>query len=270
MNTIIINKRKYNIKKFDTGGNNLGYIDFAKNKIGKILYLSEERKKNKTLNTDGYNENPYREIEIHKECNKLLKKKLTSNLVKYYKYYEYNNNIILIIEKYDGNLKSIIDKLTLNEIWSIFGQIFMTFIILQDNLGFYQGDFGLTNILYKKINKTKKYFEYNINGIIYKIPNEGYKIVIADYGNAIINKFILADYEKKYYYKYLENRIELYEILLLLNKKIKCKVLQDIIYEKIRFKLFNDIYTIDINYTTPANKTELLNKLYNKEINCII
>ena len=146
----------------------------------------------------------------------------------------------------------------------------MTFIILQDNLGFYQGDFGLTNILYKKINKTKKYFEYNINGIIYKIPNEGYKIVIADYGNAIINKFILADYEKNYYYKYLENRIELYEILLLLNKKIKCKVLQDIIYEKIRFKLFNDIYTIDINYTTPANKTELLNKLYNKEINCII
>jgi hypothetical protein len=53
---------------------------------------------------------------------------------------------------------SIIDKLLLNELWSIFSQILITFIILQDNLGFYQGDFGLTNILYKKINKTKKFF----------------------------------------------------------------------------------------------------------------
>ncbi len=150
---IIINKKTYNIKKFNKGGNNLGYIDFDKNKIGKIIYLPEERKINKTLDSYGYNDNPYREIEIHKECNKLVKEKLTSNLVKYYKYYEYENNIILIIEKYDGDLISIIDKLTLDELWSIFGQIFITFIILQDKLGFYQGDFGPSNILYKKVNK---------------------------------------------------------------------------------------------------------------------
>jgi serine/threonine protein kinase len=273
MKKIIINKKTYNIKKFNKGGNNLGYIDFDKNKIGKIVYLPEDRKINKTLDSYGYNENPYREIEIHKECNKLVKEKLTSNLVKYYKYYEYENNIILIIEKYDGDLISIIDKLTLDELWSIFGQIFITFIILQDKLGFYQGDFGPSNILYKKVNKRKKFFDYNINGINYKIPNCGYKIVISDYGNAIIKKFILADYEKEYYESNLKKRIELYEILLLFNKYIlkleipenyrkKYQKLQNIIYENVRFNLYNGIYTINREYTNNANEKEILNDLF--------
>jgi serine/threonine protein kinase len=273
MKKIIINKKTYNIKKFNKGGNNLGYIDFDKNKIGKIVYLPEDRKINKTLDSYGYNENPYREIEIHKECNKLVKEKLTSNLVKYYKYYEYENNIILIIEKYDGDLISIIDKLTLDELWSIFGQIFITFIILQDKLGFYQGDFGPSNILYKKVNKRKKFFDYNINGINYKIPNCGYKIVISDYGNAIIKKFILADYEKEYYEPNLKKRIELYEILLLFNKYIlkleihenyrkKYQKLQNILYENVRFNLYNGIYTINKEYTNNANEKEILNDLF--------
>lgn len=263
--SIIINNKIYEIKKFDKGGNNLGYIEISKNKIGKIIYLSEKRKINKTLDSEDYNENPYREIEIHKECNKLLKEKITPNLVKYYKYHIYNNNIILIIEKYEGDLLKIIDKLTIDELWSIFSQIIITFIILQDKLGFYQGDFGLSNILYKKINKTNKYFEYNLNGVKYKIPNEGYKIIVSDYGNAIINKFILADYEKDYYKNYLTKKIELYEILLLLNKYIiklnitekymnKYQILQTIIYNNIRFNLYNRIYTINLECTNIANK----------------
>ena len=181
MSYIIINKKKYIIKQFSfKGGNNQGYIDYDKKKIGKIIYLSDKRKKDKTLDTDGYNENPYREIEVHNECNKLIKDKITKNLVKFYKYYVYNNSIILIIDKYDGDLGSIINNLTLNELWSIFHQIIITFIILQDKLGFYQGDFGLSNILYKKVNKTKKYFDYNYNGMKYRIPNEGYEIAICD------------------------------------------------------------------------------------------
>lgn len=271
--TVIINKKKYTIKKFGKGGNNLGYIEYSKNRIGKILYLSEKRKIDKTLDTENYNENPYREIEIHIECNKLIKEKQTTNLVKYYKYYTYNNNIILIIEKYEGDLSSIIEKLTLNQLWSVFLQIIITFIILQDKLGFYQGDFGLSNILYKKVNKTKKYFEYNYNGIKYKIPNEGYEIAISDYGNAIINKFILADYEEDYYYKKIKNRIELYEILLLLNKYIrkltpndkhekKNEIVNRIIFEKIRFNLYNGIYTINDDYTDKADKNYILNSLF--------
>ena len=62
------------------------------------------------------------------------------------------------MDKYDGNLEKIIDKLTIEQLWSVFSQIFLTFMILQEKLGFYQGDFGPTNILYKKVNKSKKYF----------------------------------------------------------------------------------------------------------------
>ena len=44
MTFVIIKNKKYNIKQFGTGGNNQGYIDYDKNKIGKILFLSEKRK----------------------------------------------------------------------------------------------------------------------------------------------------------------------------------------------------------------------------------
>ena len=275
MDYIIINNKKYDIKKFDTGGYNEGYINFTKNKLGKILLLSEYRKINKKLDTENYSENPYREIEIHKECNKIIKNNLTSNLVKFYSYHIYNNYIILIIEKYDGNLNSIIDTLSLDQLWSIFFQIFITFVILQDNLGFYQGDFGLTNILYKNINNNKKFLYYTYNGIKYKIPNYGYKIAISDYGNAIINKFILANYEKDYYYINLKKRIELYEILLLLVKYIKKKTLNDnyqkkliiinnIIYNNVRFNLYNGIYTINPEFTEIPNHDIILKNLYNE------
>lgn len=259
MDFVIINKKKYEIKKFSNGGNNQGYIDFDKNKIGKILFLSDYRKNNKILDTESYSENPYREIEIHNQCNKIIKDKITTNLVKFYNYYIYNDKIILIMDKYEGDLRSIIDKLTQKQLMSIFFQIIFTFIILQDKLGFYQGDFGPSNILYKKVNITNKYFHYTYNGIKYKVPNEGYKIFISDYGNAIINTFIIADYEKEYYEKYLSKRIELYEILLLLVKYINNnKKLNDIIYNNIRFNLFNGNYSINIDHTEPANKNYIL------------
>jgi hypothetical protein len=76
MSFIIINNKKYFIKNFNTCGNNKGYIDFSKNKIGKILYLSEKRKNNNNLDTEYYN-----------ECNKIINSNLTSNLVRFYKYY---------------------------------------------------------------------------------------------------------------------------------------------------------------------------------------
>jgi|688.fasta_scaffold00514_36 hypothetical protein len=284
MTFVIINKKKYTIKKNEYDS----FINFSKNKIGKIIYLSDDRKINKTLDSEGYNENPYREIEIHNQCNKIIKSKLTTNLVKIYDYHIYNNSIILIIDKYDGVLDSIIDKLNIDEIWSIFFQIFITFVIMQDKLGFYQGNFGLKNILYKKVSKAKKFFQYTYDGITYKVPNEGYKIAVSEYGNNIINTFIIADYEKEYYEINLSKRIELYNILLLLIKSIKTRELHEnykigkkikkitftekyknklhflnnYIYNNVLFNNYNGIYTINDKYTQPANHKLLLEKLY--------
>ena len=288
MTFVIINKKKYTIKKNENESES--FINFSKNKIGKIIYLSDNRKINKTLDSEGYNENPYREIEIHNQCNKIIKSKLTTNLVKIYDYHIYNNSIILIIDKYDGYLGSIIDKLNIDEIWSIFFQIFITFVIMQDKLGFYQGNFGLKNIVYKKISKTKKFFHYTYDGITYKVPNEGYKIAVSEYGNTLINTFIIADYEKEYYEINLSKRIELYNILLLLIKciktrelheknkigkkikkitfsekyKSKLQFLNNIIYNNVLFNNYNSIYTINTKYTEPANHKLLLEKLYNE------
>lgn len=273
MSYIIIRNKKYDIKSFGKGGYNEGYIDYSKNKIGKVIHLSEKRKINKTLDTDDYSENPYREIEIFKECNKLIESNITTNLVKFYDYHIYNNYIILIMDRYDGDLNSIINNLTINEIWSIFSQIFFTFIILQNKLGFYQGDFGLDNILYKKIDKTDKNFYYTYNDKTYMVPNEGYKISISDYGNAIIKTFILADYEKEYYYKYLLKKIELYEIIRLLISymskfklndyyQTKLNLLQYIIIENVKFNKVKHFYTINSDLTKHANENLILNFIY--------
>lgn len=275
-NIIIIGKKKYEIKNFDTGGNNKGYIDYTTTKIGKILYLSDKRQTDKRLDLEGYGENPYREIEIHKQCNKLVKNKFTSNLVKYYKYYTYNDNIIIIMDKYDGNLEKIIDKLTIEQLWSVFSQIFLTFMILQEKLGFYQGDFGLTNILYKKVNKSKKYFIYKYNGHKFKVPNEGYEIFVSDYGNALIKTFKLAQLEKEYYDIRIEKKIELYEILILLSKYMKklnindnkyyrnkYQMIQNFIHINIRFNLYNGYYTINDTLTTSINDEYIMNNIYN-------
>lgn len=272
MNYIKINNKKYEIKSFSNGGNNKGYIEFSKNKIGKIIYLSEERKNNKKLDTEGYNENPYREIENFKECNKIIQSKITTNLVKFYEYHIYNDNIIIIMDKYKGDLKSIINNLNAKQLWSVFFQIFFTFIILQDKLGFYQGDFNLTNVLYKT--STNKNFNYVYNGIKYKVPNEGYKIAVSDYGNAIINKFILSNNEKEYYPIRIEKRVELYEIIYLftnLFKKIKLNnyfkskllLLQYIIDNQVVFNEYNGIYTINAEKSKPSNHSLLLQIIFN-------
>jgi hypothetical protein len=278
MDYIIIDNKKYEIKKFGKGGYNAGYIDFDKDKIGKIIVLSEKRKNNTTLDTDDYNENPYREVEIFKECNKIIKSKITTNLVQFYGYHIYNNYIILIMDKYDGDLNSIIDNLTVDELWSIFFQIFFTFIILQDKLGFFQGDFKLDNILYKKINKNTKYFYYKYGGKKFKVPNQGYKVSISDYGNAIINKFILADYEKEYYFEYISKRIELYDILRLIIKymskmklnnyfQYKLKLIQNIIDHYVKFNRYSllsllGIFIINAQLTKPANPSLFLETIY--------
>jgi len=92
----------------------------------------------------------------------------------------------------------------------------------------------------------------------YRIPNEGYEIAICDYGNVIIDKFILSDNEIDYYKENLKKRIELYEILLLLSKYIKNEEINNIIYKNIRFNLFNGIYSINVKYTNPADPDNIL------------
>ena len=149
-------------------------------------------------------------------------------------------------------------------------------MILQEKLGFYQGDFGLTNILYKKVNKSKKYFIYKYNGDKFRVPNEGYEIFVSDYGNALIKTFKLEQSEKEYYDIKIEKKIELYEILILLSKYMKklnindnkyyrnkYQMIQNFIYNNIKFNLYNCNYTINDTLTTSINDEYIMNNIYN-------
>jgi hypothetical protein len=44
MEFVIIKKKKYEIRHFESGGNSEGFIDYDKNKLGKVIFLSEKRK----------------------------------------------------------------------------------------------------------------------------------------------------------------------------------------------------------------------------------
>jgi hypothetical protein len=184
----------------------------------KTLTLMEDRnyaKKEhfKHLDTLDYNENPWREIHIHKLVNNLLKKKYTQNAVMFYGY-EHNSKEIklsLYRELYDLSLEEFlvdINKRLQNNaknnedieitIKSVLFQTLHGFMVLQKKLGFYQGDPGPRNVLIKKVTPGG-FWKYVINGDDFYVPNCGYIACIADFGNSIVRDFELADFEKSYY-----------------------------------------------------------------------
>jgi serine/threonine protein kinase len=167
----------------------------------------------KHLDTLAYNENPWRELHIHKLVNNLLKKKYTQNAVMFYAYDHdmEKQQLSLYRELYDMSLQDLLidiskqlGKKTKNKdelnttIMSILFQTLHGFMVLQKKLGFFQGDPGPRNVLIKKI-EPGGFWKYIINGKDFFVPNCGYIACIADFGQSVIRDFTLADFELEYY-----------------------------------------------------------------------
>lgn len=198
------------------------------------------------LDTKNYNDNPWREMYIHLRANIILNKKYTQNVVMLYAFNVKNKTLHVNREMYDIDLKNLLKKKKLTEetMYSILFQILHGLFILQQELNFYQGDAGTANILIKKI-KPSGYWIYKIYSDTFYVPNCGYIAVIADYGNAIVDSFELAEYEKEYYPHPAWD-----ELWILINdvylewKSSEKRRLANIIYDNLLFQRWNDIYTI--------------------------
>ncbi len=143
------------------------------------------------------------------DTNKLFKTKINN----------FGNNIdLLIMEKFDGNIIKKISYITnildvrydneLNkQLREIHAQMFISILTFHIYFGFH-GDCQYKNFFYKTIPYTdNEYFHYEIFGINYYIKNNGYIIVLGDYGTSIhyngliTNQQIQTDYSFLTFYK---------------------------------------------------------------------
>ena len=237
-----------NLKLIGSGGYGNVY-DSGKNYVIKELHtINKDRLDDKRLNKYDDIENPYRELYIHKLLNRYKKSKQLLNVPYLYSYKFTKDKILYAIEKYDGNLNSIINKLNFKKLKSIFFQILFTFNFLQDKLNFFQGDCNFNNMLYKIV--SKKNISYNVNGTIYEFCNDGIMVAVSDFGNTLIKNFEYNSEETE-----MLNRInpknELYQIIdmfceLLKEKYIKIKENND--------TLLNNIFGSKINLSKSDEK----------------
>jgi hypothetical protein len=131
-----------------------------------------------------------------------------------------NNYSLLVLEYFDNNIHNLIQTFVyddgisiykstfnydlINIFKSIFAQMFISLYIFHNKFNYYHNDAHISNFFYKKVQPDDSYFYYKINGIDYYIKNDGYLVVLADYGlTSIINKShinykenILNDYTK--------------------------------------------------------------------------
>lgn len=134
---------------------------------------------------------------------------------------------MLILEYFDGDIYSIlIQHRKDNEIIKcIYSQLLLSIYLFHNKFNYYHNDAHLKNFLYKKVVNDNKYYHYNISTNNYYIKNEGYVIVLSDFGlstNIIetieINKIRADYYHILFYIKNNliiddENRIKFMEYL---------------------------------------------------------
>lgn len=258
--------KKYEIiKKINSGGQGSIYKIKYKNiiyalKIEKIL--ENEIKKN-------YKSIYWREIEFAQTMNKkypdLFMTLYDHDIIKDYnftldnpynieKIKTLNNSIYCsrkIYEYIDITLDKIIDKLKVNELYSIIIQLLYIIYIMNKN-GYTHNDLHMLNIGVKKT--SKKYITIFDN----KIPTNGYIIKVIDYGSILHKKYILGNCEL----------IGIDESQILLDNKTKeIRRILDIVFE---LSFYNNIsmnfwkkynYEKDLERFIKSNNSKLVNNL---------
>jgi serine/threonine protein kinase len=101
---------------------------------------------------------------------------------------------MLILEYFDGEIYSLLRETSIRQPHPIsieikkciYAQMLLSIYLLHNKFNYYHNDAHLKNFLYKKVNVNEKYFHYKITkdgeSNDYYIKNEGYIVVLADFG----------------------------------------------------------------------------------------
>lgn len=114
----------------------------------------------------------------------------------------------LLISTVDNYVNKIVSKNEFESKWnSIFFQIILTFYTLDDMLGgFYHGDCGPRNILYKFTDfYGESYFQYNILGNTYYVENMGIIAKLWDFSYMHISEKMKNEFNIHKYFDYIRD-----------------------------------------------------------------
>lgn len=165
MDKNIIKKSKF----IGKGGQGVVYM-YKSEKCGRVAY----KVSNNSRETE-------REIEILKLTNAMVYSGECINYIYCYDWFQLNNKIYAIYEYANGSLKDWCNLEHSEKEWeSMLVQIYMGISNLNNKLKIYHNDMKPKNILYKKTTMNKIQYEYN--GKIYEVNNNGYIFMIGDYG----------------------------------------------------------------------------------------
>jgi len=170
--------------------------------------------------------------------NKSIGLTIGNNHIGEYKKLQKSNYCVEYITSYEEDtLGTIIDTLSIKQIYSLILQISYGIMILQRKK-YTHDDFNVNNITFTKT--TKKHITMTINNIKYKIPIFSYIYTIIDYGSVNHPSFINNMKDKKLYLKNYKN-IDIYNLL------DNIKNYWDLSNNKLSNKLTNDIEYMEKN-----------------------
>lgn len=270
MKHITLDGKKYRLRRTH-GGNSVGLIDFDEHTVGKVMEISDRRRAQegaRALDTQTYSENPWREVEVHRRVNGLIARG-ARNLVRLDRHLVLDRHIVLLLERFDGDLGAVIDRLDAKALRSVFFRTLFALALLQSKLGFYQGDFGPRNLLYRAQPGPDSH-DYTLAGTTYRVPNEGYHVAVADYGNAIIRGFELAPFEREYYPRAIANRTELAEVVDLFAGHLRARdptgghtlALNDYVHANFLYRRWGEHLNVDGPATGRLDAAKMLRTLF--------
>ena len=166
-------------------------IKFIKQEKREIEIMKEISKRNAKLEEPI--PNYIYTVYYYLNCNKIEIKdnKITSTLDKCISLKSDGKYSMIIIEHLDGTINEILgdDRRRTKEenleiFKSIFAQTIISLYIYHNKFNYYHNDAHLNNFFYKKVIKNDKYLYYKIGEDKYYIKNEGYLVILGDYGLA--------------------------------------------------------------------------------------
>ena len=96
-----------------------------------------------------------------------------------------NTSIYLYMQQMDGTCFEWSHTPQLDIRWKIMlFQVLFALLTVHSKLNFVHGDAHIGNVLYKKIPLRNECFRYNLNGVIYYLPNQGEWWCLSDFGRS--------------------------------------------------------------------------------------
>ena len=139
----------------------------------------------KIIPEDNPDDMPFSSIRINYLLNNFIENDICNNILYIYDYLYFKEQVYTISEFADGTLYDLIknkiikDKNTLKIL--LFQIIYCLCCIQEKFPTFKHNDLSLANIFYIKVPIDKEYYYYKFDNKVYKIPNIGYIIKIADF-----------------------------------------------------------------------------------------